>query len=81
MYGRWWTKNLNYCVRRGVDWQAWVLFVPLTHAHAHDDHRTRCTQGMLVEGWKDSEGVDLWEYTWRQTARTAPSITPQSIRS
>ncbi|PNW80894.1 hypothetical protein CHLRE_07g334100v5 [Chlamydomonas reinhardtii] len=39
------------------------------------------SKGMLVEGWKDSEGVDLWEYTWRQTARTAPSITPQSIRS
>ncbi|KAG2488975.1 hypothetical protein HYH03_012417 [Edaphochlamys debaryana] len=37
------------------------------------------SKGMLVEGWKDAEGADLWEYTWKMTARAAPSITQQGL--
>ncbi len=36
-----------------------------------------CVQGLLVEGWRDADGVDLWDYTWKQTARIAPSLSPQ----
>ncbi|KXZ43437.1 hypothetical protein GPECTOR_90g523 [Gonium pectorale] len=37
------------------------------------------SKGILVEGWKDADGADLWDYTWRQVARTAPGISQQGL--
>ncbi|EFJ51864.1 hypothetical protein VOLCADRAFT_87471 [Volvox carteri f. nagariensis] len=34
---------------------------------------------ILVEGWKDQDGTDLWDYTWRQIAKAAPGVTLQSL--
>ncbi|GIL44250.1 hypothetical protein Vafri_1768 [Volvox africanus] len=34
---------------------------------------------ILVEGWKDNDGTDLWEYTWKQIAKAAPGVTLQSL--
>lgn len=44
-------------------------FLPPSHTFPH-------TQGALAEGWRDSEGGDLWDATWRAARRVSPNLTP-----
>ncbi|GFR51100.1 hypothetical protein Agub_g13429 [Astrephomene gubernaculifera] len=37
------------------------------------------SKGLLVEGWRDAEGGDLWDLTWRLTARIAPGLSLQQL--
>jgi hypothetical protein len=36
---------------------------------------THPVQKILMEGWSDTDGTDLWDYTWKQTAKAAPGLT------
>jgi hypothetical protein len=33
-------------------------------------------QGVLVEGWKDHDGQDLWLLTWTSSAIISANLTP-----
>mmetsp|Transcript_15487 Transcript_15487/g.33602 ORF Transcript_15487/g.33602 Transcript_15487/m.33602 type:complete len:351 (+) Transcript_15487:264-1316(+) len=39
------------------------------------------TKGDLKEGWRDTDGTDLWEATWRVAKKVSPNLTPQLLGS
>lgn len=41
--------------------------------------RGRPAQGKLKEGWRDTDGTDLTELTWRVSQKISPSLTPQLL--
>ena len=49
-----------------------VFTLPFTLPH---------TQGNLKEGWRDSDGTDLTELTWKVAGRVSANLTPQLLSS
>lgn len=37
-------------------------------------------KGVLVEGWRDEDGTDLWELTWRTGKKISANITPSMLQ-
>lgn len=38
-------------------------------------------KGLLKEGWKDNDGTDLWELTWKSAKKISAGLTPQLLAS
>jgi brefeldin A-resistance guanine nucleotide exchange factor 1 len=37
------------------------------------------SKGILKEGWRDSDGTDLSDLTWKVCKRISPNLTPTSL--
>ena len=62
----------KHCCLQAFSPSPLVFTLPFTLPH---------TQGNLKEGWRDSDGTDLTELTWKVAGRVSANLTPQLLSS